>query len=85
MYSLKIECDLLVNAGIHSFYDGEEGTVTITGSKLNSERVKFEEIDDGKRMDETLVATVFNPFVTKIFLLHRSHNADTELLLNRQI
>lgn len=55
--------NLVQNALVHAFPDGRPGTVSVTARRVASE-VELDVCDDGRGIDDTTAARVFDPFFT---------------------
>jgi signal transduction histidine kinase len=65
----QVITNLLMNALIHAFPDGQSGTLTIAGTRTSEGHVSLAIADDGVGMDDAVQRRIFEPFYTT----RRSH------------
>jgi len=82
----QVISNLVINAVIHGFEEGEAGVITITVEELDHE-LSIQVSDNGHGIEEALISKLFDPFyTTKLgqggsgLGLHIVHNITTEVL-----
>jgi signal transduction histidine kinase len=58
--------DLITNAAVHAFIDGQGGNILIEARRLDGEQVEITVSDDGKGMAAKVAQQAFDPFFTTL-------------------